>query len=76
MIGAGNGGAAVAGYLASRGHEVRVHDRNPAVVEPIARSGAIEVAGKIQGRGKIALATTDVAPAVTGADLVVEAVHA
>ncbi|MBI1734811.1 MAG: NAD/NADP octopine/nopaline dehydrogenase family protein [Candidatus Rokubacteria bacterium] len=70
VIGAGNGGAAVAGYLASRGHVVRVQDTNRAVVEPLARSGAIEVAGKIQGTGKIALATTDVAAAVAGAELV------
>jgi opine dehydrogenase len=70
VIGAGNGGTAVAGYLASRGHEMRLHDRNPAVVEPIGRSRAIEVAGTIQGRGAIALATTDLAAAVTGATLV------
>ena len=51
VVGAGNGGLAVAGLLASRGHEVRITDRNPAVVAPVARAGAIEVAGEIQGRG-------------------------
>ena len=70
VVGAGNGGLAVAGYLASRGHEVRVTDRNPEVVEPVARADAIEVTGKIQGRGKIALATTDLGAAVRGAHLV------
>jgi opine dehydrogenase len=70
VVGAGNGGLAVAGLLASRGHEVRVTDRNPEVVEPIARAGAIEVTGKIQGRGPVALATTDVAAAVRGAPVV------
>lgn len=70
VIGAGNGGLAVAGYLASRQHEVRVADRNPAVIEPVARAGTVEVAGKIEGHGKVALATTDVSAVVRGAHLV------
>ena len=36
VVGVGNGGLAVAGHLASRGHEVRVTDRNPEVLEPVA----------------------------------------
>jgi opine dehydrogenase len=70
VIGAGHGGAAVAGYLASRAHDVRVMDTNSAVVEAIARAGALEVAGKIEGKGKISLATTDLAAAVTGAEVI------
>jgi opine dehydrogenase len=70
IVGAGNGGLAVAGLLASRGHEVRIADSNPAAVEPVAQSGVVEVVGKIQGQGKIALATTDVGAAVRGAHLI------
>jgi opine dehydrogenase len=76
VIGAGNGGLAVAGYFAFRGHEVRVMDVNPAVIEPIAKAGAIEVTGKIEGKGKVALATTSVADAVRGTDVIIVVVPA
>ena len=49
---------------------MRVADRNPAVIEPAARAGTIEVTGKIEGHGKLALATTDVGAAVRSAHLV------
>lgn len=70
VIGAGNGGLAVAGHLAIRGHEVRVCDVNAAAVEPVRQAGTIEMVGRIEGRGPIALATTDVGLAVRGATLV------
>lgn len=70
VVGAGHGGLAVAGHLAIRGHEVRLCDRDGAVVERIARAGVIEVTGKIEGKGKVALATTDLAAAVRGAEVV------
>lgn len=71
VIGAGHGELAVAGHLAIRGHEVRICDRDAAVVEPVARAGIIEVTGKIEGKGKVALATTDLAAAVRGAEVIV-----
>ncbi len=70
VVGAGNGGLAVAGLLASRGHEVRLADNRPAAVDPVAQSGVVEVLGKVQGQGKIALATTDIGAAIRGAQLV------
>lgn len=70
VIGGGHGGLAVAGHFAVRGHEVRLCDSSPAVVEPIARAGAIELTGKEEGRGTVALATTSVADTVRDADIV------
>lgn len=70
VIGAGHGGLAVAGHLAVRGREVRLCDSNPAVIEPVARAGAIELSGKEEGRGAVALATTSVAEAAREADIV------
>jgi opine dehydrogenase len=70
VIGAGHGGLAVAAHLAIRGHEVRLADVDPGVIEPVARAGAVEVTGKIEGKGRIALATTDTGAAVRGAALV------
>jgi opine dehydrogenase len=76
VIGAGHGGLAVAGHLAIRGNEVRLHDANPAAIEPVAARGAVEVAGKVEGTGRIALATTSIEDAVRGADIVMVVVPA
>ncbi len=70
VIGAGNGGLAVAGYLGTRGHEVRLMDVNPAVIDPVSKTGSITLTGKIEGKGKVALATTSLADAVRGADVI------
>ena len=70
VVGAGHGGLAVAGLLASRGHAVRLADSNPAAVDPVAQAGSIELLGKMPGQGKLALATTDVGSAVRDAPLV------
>lgn len=70
VIGAGNGGLAVAGFLSLRGHEVRIMDNNPAAIEPLSRSGSITVTGRSTGIAKIALATTTARDAMRGADLV------
>lgn len=40
VIDAGDGGLAVAGPLAIRGHEVRAADVNRAVIEPVAKTFA------------------------------------
>ncbi len=76
VIGAGNGGLAVAGDVALRGHEVRVMDMNPSVIEPIAKTGAIEVTGKIEGRGRVAMATTSLSDVARGADVIMVVVTA
>jgi opine dehydrogenase len=70
VVGAGNGGLAVAGYLGTRGHEVRIMDVNPAAIDPVAKTGSITLTGKIEGEGKVALATTSLADAVRGTDVI------
>jgi len=76
VIGAGNGGLAVAGYFGLRGHEVRLVDTDLAAVTPVQRTGSIEVTGKHAGRPGIALATTVFAEAISGADVIVVVVPA
>jgi opine dehydrogenase len=76
VIGGGHGGLAVAGFLGARGHEVRVCDVDPAVLEPVRARGAVELRGTIEGTGKIALATERHEEAVRGADLVMVVVPA
>jgi len=51
-------------------------DEDPAAIEAIAKAGEIEVAGKIEGIGKVALATTSLVDAVRGANLIMIVVPA
>jgi opine dehydrogenase len=70
VIGAGNGGLAVAGHFALRGHEVRLMDVNPAALEPIAQAGLIHMTGKISGAAEVQSVTAEAGEAVRGADLI------
>ena len=71
VVGTGVGGLAVAGHAGLEGLEVAVHDVRDEAVRPIRERGGIEVRGKEVGFAPVAVATTDLAEAVKGADLVV-----
>lgn len=71
VIGAGNGGTAIAAHIASQGGQVRLCDLFPEFLEGIQKSGSIELncEGKKQ-QVTPALVTSDVKAAVSGAKLV------
>lgn len=71
IIGGGNGGQAMAGYFGMHDdYEVRVFDYFEKPVNVLREKGEIELTGAIEGRGKIALATTDLKEALDGTDLI------
>jgi opine dehydrogenase len=73
VIGAGNGGSALAGDMTLAGHQCRLFEfpEYAANIEPIRAQGGIKVTGIARtGFARIAGATTDLAEAVAGADLV------
>ena len=70
VIGGGNGGQSLAGHLALMGFAVRLYDIFPQTIEAIRSVGGIQVDGAVSGLGKIDLASTDIAQAVDGADIV------
>jgi opine dehydrogenase len=70
VVGTGLGGKAVAAQLALNGLQVRVHDLVEAQITGIRERGGIDVEGQREGFAPIELATTDLAAAVSGADLV------
>jgi len=81
VLGAGHGGMAMAGHLALMGFEVRLFNRTPERLEPIRRSGAIEVIARDgeelpRGIGHLALVTPDIAEAIRGADVIMVVVPA
>jgi opine dehydrogenase len=70
ILGAGHGGHAAAADLTRRGYVVRLHARNAERLAPLRERGGIEARGIVEGHVPIALATTNVAEAVKGADLI------
>lgn len=70
VIGAGNGGQAIAGYAALKGYEVSLFDRNDAKVEALRDKDSIELRGLIKGEGHISRFTSNIGEAVVDADLV------
>jgi opine dehydrogenase len=78
VLGAGNGGLALAGYLAQRGHRVALWNRSPGRVAAVAALGGICLTspGPVSAFATIQRATTDMAEALGGAKLIFVAVPA
>jgi opine dehydrogenase len=70
ILGGGNGGQSLSGHLALLGFPVRLYDIFEDTIESIQIRGGIEINGAVNGFGKIDLATTDIAEAIDGADII------
>lgn len=69
VLGAGNGGLAMAADLALAGHRVRLYNRSPERLAPVLERGGLELEGEVLRFTPIEKVTTDPAEAVTGARL-------
>ena len=76
VLGIGNGGQAMAGYLAMRGFPVHLWNRSPGKVHAINQRGGIHLEGAIEGFGTPDLVTTDMFSACQGADVLMVTVPA
>jgi len=77
VIGAGNGGLAMAADLVLRGLPVvALFDRYDAQVRAVREQGAIEAIGAIRGTAPVPLATTDMQAALADADVLLVTVPA
>ncbi|MHA1346113.1 MAG: NAD/NADP octopine/nopaline dehydrogenase family protein [Candidatus Heimdallarchaeaceae archaeon] len=70
VIGAGCGGQAIAGFLASKGNKVNLYNRSPERVLPLQDQKTIELQGEIQAKGKLNHITTDISEAIAGTKLI------
>ncbi len=70
VIGAGNGGVAMAGHLGLMGFRVNLYNRTDEHLAGIRWHRGIEVDGAVKGFGPVALATSDIGAAVSGADVI------
>ena len=71
IIGAGNGGQAMAGHLSSMGHEVKVFDRNQDTVSKLKEKREIVLEGRLNGlKGTPLLFTDNIAEAIKGSEII------
>ena len=73
VLGAGNGGQAVAGHLGMEGVDVKLFDLQSFKknIETISEKGGIELCGDIEGFGKISVATTEISRAIDDVSVVI-----
>jgi len=81
VLGAGNGGMAMAGHLGLKGFKVNLYNRSPERLRTVQQVGAIQVISRDgdelpHGRGKIAKATSDAGEALKDADILMVTVPA
>lgn len=70
VIGAGNGGQAIAGYLAIKGYEISLYDRDTKKIESLKQLRGIKLSGCIKGFGIVDCFTSNVGEAVKDAEIV------
>src|SRR5262249_29614428 len=70
VLGAGNLGLAQAGHLAMQGHAVRLYNRSPARLGPLAMGAKLRLRGALRGEVALELASTRLDEVVRGAELI------
>ena len=70
VIGTGNGGQAIAGWMAMQGYEVRLYGRNVQTIERLSSKRVITLHGAIEGEGSPSMITSDIHEAVKGSDII------
>ncbi|PIP15783.1 MAG: NADP transhydrogenase subunit alpha [bacterium (Candidatus Ratteibacteria) CG23_combo_of_CG06-09_8_20_14_all_48_7] len=76
VLGAGNGGMAMAAHLAIMGFRVNLYNRTPARLQSIIWHGGIQLSGAMEGFGKIEVITSDISEALEGVDILMVTVPA
>lgn len=70
VIGSGNGGLAMAGYLAYRGFSVNLYNRTQAKIQSLIDNPTIELTGAVEGSGKLNKVTSEISEAIRGTDII------
>lgn len=76
ILGAGNGAHAMAGHLSMQGVPVRLYNRFEEEIVAMREHGGVTVEGAVEGFGPLELVTTDPAPVVGWADILMVVVPA
>lgn len=70
IIGTGNGGQAIAGWLSMQGYDVSLYGRNEKVISELDIHKCITLTGAIRGVGRLAEVTTDIHHSVFGSKII------
>ena len=70
VIGAGNGGQAMAAWIANSGNSVSLYDRNEKKIEELRNLSTIELSGAVKVVSKIDVITHDIIECISHADLI------
>lgn len=70
VLGAGNGGQAISGWLAMNGHDVRLYEIVEEKVKHLSETKQIRLQGAIEGVGQLTQVSNDLKSTVLGADIV------
>ena len=76
IMGAGNGGLAMAGYLSLIGYRVNLYNRTRKNILPLIENPEIKLTGEIEGSGRINLATDNIEEAIRGTDIIMVTIPA
>lgn len=76
VIGAGNGGIAMAGYLSLIGYRVNLYNRTLENILPLVREPKIRLTGEVEGEGKLNIVTNNIEEAIKGVDIIMVTVPA
>ena len=76
VIGAGNGGLAMAGYLSLIGYKVNLYNRTLENILPLVETSKIKLSGEAEGEGNLNIVTNNIAEAINGADVIMVTVPA
>lgn len=76
VIGAGNGGLSMAGYLALKGFKVNLYNRTEEKIAHLRENPYIELTGEVEGTGKLIKVTSDMEEAIRGTDIIMITVPA
>ncbi len=76
IIGAGNGGIAMAGYLSMMGYSVNLYNRTPERLFPLMKEKTISLTGEVEGFGILNKVTSDIKEAVEDMDVIMVTIPA
>ncbi len=76
IIGAGNGGLAMAGYLAMIGYQVNLYNRTLEKILPLQKNPKIHITGEVNGSGVLNIVTNNIEEAIRDVDVIMVTIPA
>lgn len=70
IIGAGNGGQAIAGYLSIKGYYTSLYDIDENRINRLKQKGGVQLEGRLHGFGKVNCITTDISEALKDTEII------